>query len=79
MLAKHVPTIDEALSDPMLLGAAFDDGLATWATWRVILRAAFGLPLDDEQRAIFATIAGGREPPTERVAVLWVVAGRRGG
>jgi hypothetical protein len=80
--SRHValPTIsiDAALCDPNLLGAALGD-LESWATWRVILKAAFALPLETAERAVFASIAGGREPPKERVAELWVIAGRRGG
>ena len=73
-----IPTIDEALADRNLLGAALGD-LSSWATWRVILKAAFALPLDDGERAIFHEISGGREPPTRRVHELWAAAGRRGG
>ncbi|MCA1530710.1 terminase [Bradyrhizobium yuanmingense] len=64
--------------DPNLLGAALGD-LTSWTTWRTALRAAFGLPLDEEQRRIFAVIAGGRSPPATRVKELWAVVGRRGG
>lgn len=70
--------IDTAIGDPRLLGAALGD-LKTWAGWRVILRAAFGLPLTPDQLVIFKDLAGGREPPKARVAELWIVAGRRGG
>jgi hypothetical protein len=72
-------TIDRALSDHQLLGAAIGDP-ASWATWRVALRAAFGIELNtDEERKIFEEIAGNRAPPTNRVSELWVSAGRRGG
>jgi hypothetical protein len=70
--------IDDALLDPNLLGAALGDP-ETWRTWLVVLRAAFGLPLSPEDRAIFAQLAGDREPPIARVRELWTVAGRRSG
>lgn len=70
--------IDTAISDPNLLGAALGD-LEPWTTWRVILKAAFGLSLDDEERETFNRIAGGRSAPQKRVSELWVIAGRRGG
>lgn len=70
--------IDAALSDGMLLGAGLGD-LKPWAAWRVILKAAFALPLDAEELALFERLAGGRELPQRRVDELWVVAGRRGG
>jgi hypothetical protein len=42
-------------------------------------KAAFGLALDAEERAVFAHVAGDRAPPTRRVRELWAVAGRRCG
>jgi hypothetical protein len=69
--------ITKALKDEML----FRDDFAgdTWATWHAILRAAFGLELDEDQRARFDALAGGREPPSERVSEFWCLAGRRSG
>ncbi len=75
---SHGWTIDRALTDHRLLGAGFDD-LATWRTWRAVLKAAFAVELDDDERAIFASVAGDRQPPTKRVRELWCVVGRRGG
>jgi hypothetical protein len=71
-------TIERALTDRRLLGAQLDD-IATWRVWLTTLKAAFALPLDDEERAIFAEIAGGRSPPARRVRELWCTIGRRGG
>jgi hypothetical protein len=70
--------VDRALSDSRLLGAALGDA-ASWRTWRVVLKAAFGLTLNEEEAKTFALIAGGRKPPTSRVRELWAVIGRRGG
>jgi hypothetical protein len=79
-MTRAVPriSIDDALSDPELLGAALGD-LESWSTWRVILKAAFAEPLDADELALFKTLSGGREVPAEQVSELWVVAGRRGG
>ncbi|WP_072394330.1 hypothetical protein [Hyphomicrobium sp. CS1GBMeth3] len=71
-------TIDDALSDPLLLGAALGD-ISSWSTWRIILKAAYGLPLNDQELEVFSVLAGGRDPPERRVAELWIVAGRRSG
>src|SRR5262249_4989637 len=71
-------TIDQALVDRRLLGAALGD-LGSWSSWLVVLKAAFGLPLDDVERATFAKIAGDRPPPGKRVRELWCVVGRRAG
>jgi hypothetical protein len=71
-------TIDAAVADPNLLGAALG-GLTSWATWRVVLKAAFGIALDASEAKTFAGIAGGRVPPSARVRELWAVLGRRSG
>jgi hypothetical protein len=77
-----VPTIsiDRALRDPHLLGAALGDH-ATWSRWLTVGRAAFGLgvSLSEEERAFFGEIAGGRAPPAARVSEVWAVVGRRSG
>jgi hypothetical protein len=75
---KPTCTIDRALQDKRLLGAAIGDN-APWSTWFAVLRAAFGLPLDEQQRAVFHSVAGDRGPPTKRVRELWCNVGRRGG
>jgi hypothetical protein len=72
------PTIDDALSDPTLLGAALGDP-DTWQTWRCVLKAAFGLALNRQEARAFAAVAGSRAPPTQRVRELWAIVGRRGG
>ena len=70
--------IDSAFRDRRLFAAALGD-LATWEVWFAVLLAAFGLPLDAKQQEIFASVAGGRKPPAQRVNELWAVACRRSG
>jgi hypothetical protein len=70
--------IDRALTDQHLLGAALGD-LASWSRWLSVLRAAFGLPLNDDDRAILCKVAGDRAAPSQRVRELWAVVGRRSG
>ena len=72
-------SIDRALLDPKLLGAAMGSNPATWSTWLAVLKAAFALPLTDEERATFVSVAGERSPPTKRVREAWCIIGRRGG
>ena len=74
MSTDHAYTIDRCLTDRKLLGAALGSP-ETWRTWLVILRAAFGLPLDIKQRKTFAEVAGDRNPPKRRCRELWAVAG----
>jgi hypothetical protein len=71
-------TIDHALSDCNLLGAALGEQ-RTWQTWRTVLKAAFGLRLSADEAKAFADVAGNRTPPTKRVRELWAIIGRRGG
>jgi hypothetical protein len=71
-------TIDEALFDPVLLGAALGD-LSTWQVWRAVLKATFGLELNRDEARAFASVAGNRQPPGRRVRELWAIVGRRGG
>ena len=72
-------TIDVALLDKNLLGAALDDVKPWQRTWTPTLRAAFGLPLDEDELNAFHAVAGERGPPSKRVRELWCVVGRRGG
>jgi Terminase large subunit, ATPase domain len=74
----RIITVDHALTDQKLLGAALDDP-TPWRTWLSVLRAAFGLPLTTDQQAIFNQVAGERTPPKKRVREFWCLIGRRGG
>ena len=71
-------TIDKVITDPRLLGASLNN-IETWATWTIALKAAFALPLTDEERKVFTAIAGNRGLPKKRVRELWCIIGRRGG
>ena len=70
-------TMRRALSDRHLLGAAL--GGDSWLAWRVLLIAAMGEALTEEERAIFAKLTGRGWEPGERIDELWCVIGRRGG
>ncbi len=71
-------TIDEALLNPKLLGAALGDPM-TWQAHRIVQKAAFGLALNRHEARAFAAVAGSRKPPNKRVRELWMIVGRRGG
>jgi hypothetical protein len=75
---KRTYQITDAISDPKLLGAALGDAVS-WQTWRIVLKAAFGLSLNRDEAEAFAAVAGSRSPPTKRVRELWAIIGRRGG
>jgi hypothetical protein len=69
-------SITDTLSHADLLGPWFSG--QSWATWRAILRAAFGLSLDDAERALFHAVAE-RDPPITPCREFWALVGRRGG
>jgi hypothetical protein len=72
-------SIARALADANLLGAALGD-VASWRTWRTVLKAAFTEVLTAEEQELFALVAGGRALPTRRVRELWCgPIGRRSG
>jgi len=66
----------QAIEDPALFQPWFPG--ATWNGWRAILKAAYALAMTDEETAFFRSVAE-RDPPTERVTELWIIAGRRAG
>ncbi|WP_205751509.1 hypothetical protein [Bradyrhizobium sp. 6(2017)] len=68
--------IIEAIDDEALFAPWFPG--KTWNPWRVILKGAFGLPMSAEEAAFFRSVAD-RDPPTEQVSELWIIAGRRAG
>ena len=67
----------QALSDPALLGSILAG--QSWASWRTLLIAAMGEPLDDDEREVFRRLTGRPQEPLQRVEELWAVVGRRGG
>ena len=54
-------------------------GGASWRAWRVILVAAMGEPLTDDERVIFQELTGRDREPGVTVEELWAIVGRRGG
>jgi len=70
-------SIREVMTDPHLFGGMF--GGDTWAAWRALIFAFYGLKLNHDERRILTTITGRAETPQEAMAELWLVVGRRGG
>jgi hypothetical protein len=71
-------SIRRALSDPALLGSVLAGD--SWKTWRVLLIAAMGEKLEQDELPIFNAITGGRTaPPPQRVEEFVGIIGRRGG
>ncbi|MGY3137750.1 hypothetical protein ACVWZM_008432 [Bradyrhizobium sp. USDA 4501] len=51
----------------------------SWIAWRSFIAAAFGLPMSDEELAIYRQCTGRTDPPTEQARECVLVIGRRGG
>lgn len=68
----------EACQHPDLFAPWFKDR-ATYNAWFAFLAALFGLPMTDEQLAIYQKHTGRQEPPTAAAGEAWLVIGRRGG
>jgi hypothetical protein len=75
---KPLTPIREALTDHALLGSVLRGD--SWSSWRTLLIASMGEPLDKVERKAFKRMTGGRKrEPRQRVDELWAVIGRRGG
>jgi len=71
--------IIEAIEDPRFFRPLFRD-LRTWKSWFALLRALFGLPIEDaEERRIFASSTGLTVPPGRQAKEAYIIAGRRSG
>ena len=74
-MTQEAPTILQLMD--RVLGDTF--GGESWATWRTVLAAAFGLELNADQLAQFCDLTGRQTAPTQPVSELWLLLGRRAG
>src|ERR1700759_4086869 len=65
------------ISKPDLLGPHFEG--PSWDRWRAVLRAAYALPMSEQDLQLFREVAGNRNPPTRPVRELGCAGGRGGG
>jgi hypothetical protein len=70
-------TMRAALSDPALLGRALVG--PSWDTWRIMLIAANGETLNEEERQVFRRFTGREREPGRRIEEAEFLIGRRGG
>lgn len=66
-----------ALSDPALLGRALSG--PSWDAWRIMLVAANGESLNEEERQTFLRFTGRAREPGQRIEEAEFLIGRRGG
>jgi hypothetical protein len=74
---KPLFTMRQALSDPLLLADAMKG--ESWSAWRVLLIAAVGEKLDDDEREVFKRFTGRDHEPNKMLDTWLTVAGRRSG
>jgi hypothetical protein len=74
------PSVDfiETVSDPDLFAGWFRDP-SSWRAWFCFLRSMFGLPMGEDDWALFQQCTGRDGRPTAGFNEAWLVVGRRGG
>jgi hypothetical protein len=74
---KIKTSIRKAMSNPALLGHVLAGD--SWRAWRMLLIAAMGEPLNDEERTLFRELTHREHEPDQRIEEFVGVIGRRGG
>jgi hypothetical protein len=77
LLTGGALNIIEAMSAPKLFGPQYQG--ESWDNWKAVLKAGFGLPMSEEEKAFFDIVAGGRPLPAKRVRELVICSARRSG
>jgi hypothetical protein len=80
--ARAVPkaaprTIIQAIDDPRLFKPMFD--APSWRPWRVFLKVLQGLPMGDDEFAVYRHHTARQSPPAAPARYAQLVVGRRGG
>ena len=75
-MTRHMSYV-ACCDDPNIFGPWFSGN--SWATWRVVDKGIFGLPLTDAELAVFTSITGLSEAPSQPCKEAWLIFGRRGG
>ncbi len=73
----NVPNIVDLMDDLDLFGCWFRGD--SWRAWRIALKSAFGLHLEDAELAIYRGATGRTHAMSQAVTELWLAIGRRGG
>jgi hypothetical protein len=66
-------TFADACLDPNLFGDWFAGD--SWANWRVIDKAMFGLPLTEDELEVFKAITGRQSAPETPANEVWLASG----
>lgn len=70
--------IIQAVRDQRLFASLFTNS-ASWTAWIVWLKAAFALPMDATELALYRQCTGREHPPTVPPGEIYTIVGRRGG
>jgi len=76
MVNKPSGTVIDCLRDPLIFGRQFSD--KSWRSWKIFLRALFGLKMGPKSRAVFHQHTQRKTRP-KSVTEAWAIVGRRGG
>jgi hypothetical protein len=76
-MGSSVPTLPQALADPLLFGPHFRGD--SWGPWQAFLTALFGLPLSRDQFALFRHCTYRAVAPDAPFTEAALIVGRRGG
>ena len=68
--------IIDLITDKNLLGEHFDN--PSWDNWKALLKAFYGLPMDDIEHRRYKNLTKRDSKPAEPFNELWLVIGRRG-
>lgn len=71
-------TLLDAIADPKLFKPFFRNP-TSWLPWTAWICAAFGLPMSQDQLAIYRACTGRKDAPIQQMRELVLVIGRRGG
>jgi hypothetical protein len=69
----------DAVADLRLFAPWFSKNPASWQAWFAVIAAIFGLPMTDDQLAIYRKVTGRQAAPTQVASEVWLIVGRRGG
>jgi hypothetical protein len=81
---KRQTDIISAIRNPKIFGSLFIGNgsvtdLSSWVAWMVWLKAAFALPMDATELALYRQCTGREHPPKVPPGEIYTIVGRRGG
>lgn len=72
------PTIIEAMDSPELFRPLFED-VNSWKSWRIVLKALYGLKFEGDEQELFTEYTGRQTRPDDGFKEMYCICGARGG